>query len=100
MVEMELLPILTVTALAALVPEAGREYLAMVSHGWARDPNAKLAYQEARRNGAYFKRGENWAVIFDAPADAEVDGLGRIGWMNAAKTRPPEAIGRVRFRKL
>lgn len=53
---------------------AGRAYLALVPHGWARHSDARTAARLAGQNGT--RRSP--VIIFDVPDHAVVDGMGFI----------------------
>lgn len=75
----------------------GREYMVLVAHGWGRDRDAGKAFKVARSNGSYYRRGQNWAVIYDVPAGAEVNEMGGISWRD--KGDKIAAVGKVPFQK-
>lgn len=67
--------------LEGMEAEEGREFLAMVPHGWGRDKNARAAFKIARSNLARFLgKGPHRALIMDVPEGARVDQRGTIWW--------------------
>lgn len=93
---MENLKKLTQKELQDMHESDGRTYLVMVPYGWGKDTNAAKAFRIARSHGAYFKPREK-AVVFSAPDDAYVDGMGTIRWENAEHSVTP--VGEVHFRR-
>lgn len=98
MTKLEEMKELSHTDLRALpgLPE-GREYLVIVAHGWARHKNAATAFKDAKYNGAYFRRGTNWAVIYDVSPGTFVDDLGGICLVHRGDTITE--VGKFAFQK-
>lgn len=95
-------PARIVKALAAAgVPEslpAGRRFLVIGPHVWGRGDTFAEAFTNARREGPGV---EKRFLLFDAPANARVDGMGYIAWtpIEADGTVNPESRELLKFGK-
>lgn len=86
---------LTQKELRAMTETGERAYLVMVPHGWGRDKNAFKAFEEARRNGAYFG-DKPTAIVLNTPQDAWVDEVGTVRWKDGGTNI--STVGEVHFR--
>ena len=71
---------------------AGRTYLVMGPYCWGKDPDPAAAVKKARSNSPRWLGAPAWQfMVFDAPADAQVDDMGYIRWKDGRQKCPQVA---------
>ena len=74
----------------------GRCWLAMVPHGWQKDADATTAIKAAAKRASYVLANHAFDfLLFDAPVDAWVDGIGIVRWDLPAEGATPASAAEV-----
>lgn len=75
--------------MANIIAKEGRTIIALGPYCWGKGKDSKTALRKARQNLPGFCMQRTYEVtLIDAPADAYVNGMGRVCWDDASA---PEA---------